>query len=149
MTAPTLTTTPQAGDHTLPRNLAVQVFLAFALAYFLSALVRAITATLSPVLRTEFALSSGDLGLLAGGYFLGFALTQLPLGKWLDTHGPRKVILCFLSVAVLGCVAFALASSFVGLLAARVLCGVGVSACLMAHKTRGQCKRHTAQHGHA
>ena len=135
MTAPTLTPVPQATDHTLPRNLAVQVFLAFALAYFLSALVRAITATLSPVLRTEFALSSGDLGLLAGGYFLGFALTQLPLGKWLDTHGPRKVILCFLSVAVLGCVAFAMASSFVGLLAARVLCGVGVSACLMAPLT--------------
>jgi sugar phosphate permease len=51
---------------TLPRGLAVQVFLAFALAYFLSALVRGITATLSPVLQAEFALSSGDLGLLAG-----------------------------------------------------------------------------------
>ena len=32
----------------LPRRLAVVVFLAFALAYFFSALVRAITATLSP-----------------------------------------------------------------------------------------------------
>ena len=125
----------QGLDETLARDLAVQVFLAFALAYFLSALVRAITATLSPVLQTEFALSSGDLGLLAGGYFLGFALTQLPLGKWLDTHGPRKVILCFLSVAVLGCIAFALAPNFAGLLAARVLCGVGVSACLMAPLT--------------
>jgi MFS family permease len=125
----------ERSDDTLPRNLAVQVFLAFALAYFLSALVRAITATLSPVLQIEFALSAGDLGLLAGGYFLGFALTQLPLGKWLDTHGPRKVILCFLSVAVLGCMAFALAPNFAGLLAARVLCGVGVSACLMAPLT--------------
>jgi predicted MFS family arabinose efflux permease len=124
-----------ASGHVLPRSLAVQVFLAFALAYFLSALVRAITATLSPVLRAEFALSSGDLGLLAGGYFLGFALTQLPLGKWLDTHGPRKVILSFLSVAVLGCLAFAWAPNFIGLLAARVLCGVGVSACLMAPLT--------------
>ncbi|MGA8514585.1 MAG: MFS transporter [Burkholderiaceae bacterium] len=120
---------------TLPRNLAIQVFLAFALAYFLSALVRAITATLSPVLRVEFALSAGDLGLLGGGYFLGFALMQLPLGKWLDTHGPRKVILCFLSAAVLGCVAFALAQGFTGLLVARMLCGAGVSACLMAPLT--------------
>jgi MFS family permease len=119
----------------LPRGLAVQVFVAFAAAYFLSALIRAITATLSPVLRTQFELSAGDLGLLAGGYFLGFALTQLPLGKWLDTHGPRKVILGFLSVAVLGCIAFALAPNFAGLLAARVLCGIGVSACLMAPLT--------------
>jgi MFS family permease len=120
---------------TLPRSLAIQVFAAFALAYFMSALVRTITATLSPTLRVEFGLSAGDLGLLAGGYFLGFAATQLPLGKWLDTFGPRKVILSFLSVAVLGCAAFALATSFGGLLVARMLCGAGVSACLMAPLT--------------
>lgn len=121
-------------DH-LPRRLAAVVFLAFALAYFFSALVRAITATLSPTLTTEFDLSAQDLGLLAGGYFLGFSLTQLPLGRWLDRHGPKKVILAFLTFAVLGCLAFAWADSFEGLLAARVLCGMGVSACLMAPLT--------------
>ncbi len=51
----------------LPARAAVIVFLAFVLAYFLSALLRAITATLSPVLSAEMALSAGDLGLLAGG----------------------------------------------------------------------------------
>ena len=76
----------------LPRRRAVAVFLAFAFAYFFSALVRAITATLSPTLVDEFSLSARDLGLLAGGYFLGFSLTQLPLGTWLDRHGPRRVI---------------------------------------------------------
>lgn len=111
------------------------VFLAFALAYFFSALVRAITATLSLVLTQELGLQARDLGLLAGGYFLGFSLTQLPLGRWLDRYGPRQVILAFLSVAVLGCLAFAQADSFAGLLLARVLCGVGVSACLMAPLT--------------
>jgi predicted MFS family arabinose efflux permease len=121
-------------DH-LPRRMAVVVFLAFALAYFFSALVRAITATLSPTLTTEFGLSAQDLGLLAGGYFLGFSLTQLPLGRWLDQHGPKKVILAFLTLAVLGCLAFSWADSFQGLLAARVLCGMGVSACLMAPLT--------------
>ena len=119
----------------LPRRQAVVVFLAFALAYFFSALVRAITATLSPTLTADFQLSAQDLGLLAGGYFLGFSLTQLPLGRWLDRHGPKKVILAFLSLAVLGCLAFSWAESFQGLLAARVLCGMGVSACLMAPLT--------------
>ena len=119
----------------LPRRMAVVVFLAFALAYFFSALVRAITATLSPVLTQELQLQASDLGLLAGGYFLGFSLTQLPLGRWLDRYGPRRVILAFLSVAVLGCFAFAQADSFAELLLARVLCGVGVSACLMAPLT--------------
>lgn len=122
------------GDALVPRA-AVIVFLSFALAYFFSALVRAITATLSPTLSLELDLNAGDLGLLAGGYFLGFALTQLPLGNWLDRHGPRQVILGFLAVAVLGCMAFAMATSFSGLLAARVLTGMGVSACLMAPLT--------------
>ncbi|MBT9507861.1 MFS transporter [Rhodoferax sp.] len=121
--------------NTLSRRDCIVVFLAFAFAYFLSALIRAITATLSPTLTAEFALNARDLGLLAGGYFLGFAATQLPLGTWLDRHGPRKVILYFLAAAVLGCVAFSLATSFSGLLAARILCGVGVSACLMAPLT--------------
>jgi len=119
----------------LDRRQAVVVFLAFAFAYFVSAVLRAITATLSPVLTQEFGLAAGDLGLLAGGYFLGFALIQLPLGTWLDRHGPRKVILRFLALAVLGCGAFALAGNFAGLLAARLLCGLGVSACLMAPLT--------------
>ena len=128
------TAAPQDGD-LLPALTAVAVFLAFALAYFLSALIRAVTATLSPVLSAELSLQASDLGLLAGGYFFGFALTQLPLGAWLDRFGPRRVILAFLGVAVLGCAAFASATSFTGLLAARVLTGMGVSACLMAPLT--------------
>ncbi len=124
---------PEAGR--LAARPAIIVFLAFAAAYFCSALVRAITATLSPVLSQEFSLQASELGLLAGGYFLGFAAMQLPLGRWLDRYGPKRVILCFLTVAVLGCLAFSLATSFVWLLAARVLVGMGVSACLMAPLT--------------
>ncbi|MDO5624783.1 MAG: MFS transporter [Pseudomonadota bacterium] len=120
---------------TLPRRAAIAVFLAFAGAYFLSALLRAVTATLSPVLTEEFSLHARDLGLLAGGYFLGFSAVQLPLGAWLDRHGPKKVILGLLTVAVAGCAVFALAGGFTGLMAARVLMGVGVAACLMAPLT--------------
>ncbi|MFN3570902.1 MAG: MFS transporter [Polaromonas sp.] len=119
----------------LAKKTAVIVFLAFAAAYFCSALVRAITATLSPVLTQEFSLQARDLGLLAGGYFLGFAAMQLPLGAWLDRHGPKKVILWFLGLSVLGSLAFSMATSFSGLLAARVVLGMGVSACLMAPLT--------------
>lgn len=119
----------------MPKRTAVLVFLSFAFAYFLSALIRAITATLSPVLTQEFALQARDLGLLAGGYFLGFAATQLPLGAWLDRYGPKRVVVSFLAVAVVGCLAFSIASTFAGLLVARMLCGVGLGACLMAPLT--------------
>ena len=119
----------------LNAKAATIVFLAFAAAYFCSALLRAITATLAPVLTQEFSLQARDLGLLAGGYFLGFAAVQLPLGRWLDRHGPKHVILWFLSLAVVGSLAFSVASSFAWLLAARVLIGMGVGACLMAALT--------------
>jgi MFS family permease len=119
----------------LPRNTAVWVFVVLATAYFLSTLLRAITATLAPILTDEFGMQARDLGLLAGAYFLGFSITQLPMGHWLDRHGPKKVVLSFLCVAVLGCFAFAWADDFKGLLLSRVLIGVGVSACLMAPLT--------------
>jgi MFS family permease len=114
---------------------AALLFLSFAFAYFFSALLRAITATLAPTFSAELQLQSADLGLLSGMFFLGFAAMQLPLGSGLDRIGPKRVILALLSLAALGCAAFAMASNFAGLVAARVLCGVGVSACLMAPMT--------------
>jgi MFS family permease len=125
----------QSASRFLDRRSAAAVFLAFAAAYFCSALVRSITATLAPVLTQEFSLQARDLGLLGGGYFFGFAAMQLPLGTWLDRFGPKRVILCFLSVAVLGCLAFSVAPGFGWLLASRVLIGMGVSACMMAALT--------------
>ena len=119
----------------LPIKKAVLIFFVFACGYFISALLRAITATLSPLLTSEFNLTAGDLGLLAGGYFLGFASMQIPLGDLLDRHGPKKIVSSFLLIAIIGTVAFALAESFSGLLISRVLIGVGVSACLMGPLT--------------
>ena len=119
----------------LDAGAGVRVFLAFALGYFTSAVVRAVTATLSPVLTAEFELQAAELGLLAGGFFLGFASTQLPLGRWLDRLGPRRVALSFMALAVLACLAFSVATSLAGLLLARVLVGMGLSACLMAPLT--------------
>jgi len=114
---------------------AVLVFFVFACGYFLSCLLRAITATLSPLLTAEFNLLAGDLGLLAGGYFLGFASMQIPLGYLLDKHGPKKIVSSFLLIAIVGTASFALAQSFAGLLISRILIGVGVSACLMGPLT--------------
>lgn len=114
---------------------AVAMFLAFAFAYFFSALLRAVTATLAPAFSAELGLKAADLGLLAGAYFLGFSVMQLPLGRWLDRFGPRRVLLGCLTVAVLACAAFALAEGFAALWVARALIGVGVSACLMAPLT--------------
>jgi MFS family permease len=86
-------------NYILPKKQAIIVFFVFAFGYFLSCLLRAITATLSPVLTSEFNLLAADLGLLAGGYFLGFACMQIPLGYLLDK---RKEIFNLLLKLFLG-----------------------------------------------
>ena len=116
-------------------RLMVRMFLTFAFAYFFSALLRAVTATLAPTFSAELGLGAAQLGLLAGAYFLGFSVTQLPLGSALDRFGPKRVLLVLLGVAIAGCVAFALARDLPQLLLARFLIGLGVSACLMAPLT--------------
>ena len=138
MTAAVVAAVPPAPAHRA-RPRARTIFLAFAFAYFLSALLRAVTATLAPVFSAEMGLAAGQLGLLGGAYFLGFALMQLPLGSALDRWGAKRVLILFLLVAVVGCAAFAVARSLSQLLAARFFIGVGVAACLMAPLT---CYRH-------
>ena len=119
----------------LPKQKAINIFLVFALGYYISNLLRAITATISPNLVSEFNLSAGDLGLLGGGYFLGFASVQIPLGYLLDNKGPKKIVSYFLLIAIAGIILFPLSQNFTSLLIARILIGVGVGACLMGPLT--------------
>jgi MFS family permease len=113
----------------------VAPFLLFASTYFVAALLRATTATLAPEFSVEFGLGAADLGLLAGAFFFGFALLQLPLGAALDRFGPRRVECSLLLLAVVGCLLFAASTSFTQLVAGRMLIGMGVAACLMAPLT--------------
>lgn len=119
----------------LAQSKAITIFIVFALGYFISTLLRAITATISPELVLEFNLTSGELGLLGGGYFLGFASVQIPLGYLLDSKGPRKIVSYFLSLSIVGLILFATAQNLTMLLISRVLIGVGVGACLMGPLT--------------
>jgi MFS family permease len=119
----------------LAQSKAITIFIVFALGYFISTLLRAITATISTELVSEFNLTSGELGLLGGGYFLGFASVQIPLGYLLDSKGPRKIVSYFLSLSIIGLILFATAQNLTMLLISRILIGIGVGACLMGPLT--------------
>lgn len=129
MTAPAAVTTG------LDRGQAVRLLAVFAFACFFSALVRAVTATPAPVFSQELNLAAAQLGLLAGAYFLGFSMVQLPLGSALDRWGPTRALLVFLAAAVVGCISFSVATDLIKLLLARFLVGAGLGACLMAPLT--------------
>ena len=119
----------------LQKSKAITIFLVFAFGYFISTLLRAINATISPELVLDFDLTAGQLGLLSGGYFLGFASVQIPLGYLLDSKGPRKIVSYFLLLTIIGLILFSLSENFTSLLVSRIIIGIGVGACLMGPLT--------------
>ena len=115
-----------------PLRIIFTALLPFAAGYFMSYLLRAVNAVVAPDLVRDVGLSPAQLGLLTAAYLGAFALFQLPLGVLLDRYGPRKVQAALLSLAALGCFAFAWAPGFISLFAARAVIGLGFSAGLMA-----------------
>ena len=61
-----------------------------ALAYVLSQFFRAFLAVLTGPLEAELGITPDILATASGYWFLAFALMQLPVGKALDTLGPRR-----------------------------------------------------------
>lgn len=110
----------------------LQIFLPFAVGYFLSYLYRVINAVLAPNLASDIGVTPAGLGLLTSAYFISFATFQLPLGVLLDQFGPRKIEAALLIVASAGAYVFSKATTLSGLVIGRALIGLGVSACLMA-----------------
>jgi len=116
----------------LQSTFALRVFLCFAFAYFMSYAFRTINVVIAPDLVNDLGLNNADLGLLSSAYFIGFGATQIPLGLALDRFGPRITEAWVMTLAVVGALIFAIAEDFTTLVMARVLIGMGVSACLMA-----------------
>ena len=93
----------------------VQVFLTFALGYFLSYLYRVINSVLAPNLAADIGVDPSELGLLTAAYFITFGAFQLPLGVLLDRFGPSRIEAALLIVAAAGALVFANATSLPGL----------------------------------
>lgn len=115
-----------------PSGLFIKLFIPYALAFFMSALLRTINSVLSPVFIETFQMSASDLGVMTSAYFLSFAAAQIPVGVSLDRYGPSKTLSSFLIFGVIGCIVFAMAPSTIFLFIGRALVGLGVSGCLMA-----------------
>ncbi|MBU4611390.1 MFS transporter [Achromobacter sp. GG226] len=111
---------------------ALAVFLVFALGYFISYLFRGVNIGFGPPLQAELGLSSRDLGLLTGVYFLAFSAVQIPAGILIDTYGPRRVNAILMLLAAAGTVVFGASHSIAGLVVGRAMVGIGVAVCLGA-----------------
>ncbi len=110
----------------------LRVFILFAAGYFVSYVFRGVNLGFAPLITHELGLSAADLGLLTALYFIGFAAAQIPVGVLLDHFGPARVTAGMLVFAAAGIGVFGASNSLAGLMAGRLLIGVGVSVCLAA-----------------
>lgn len=111
-------------------SASLRVFVLFACGYFVSYAYRGINLGFAPYLTNELGVSAADLGLLTSLYFLGFAGAQLPAGILLDRYGSRRVCALLMLVTAVGALLFGAAQGNEGLMAGRLLIGIGLSACL-------------------
>jgi MFS family permease len=113
----------------------LRVFIPFALGYVISYMLRTVNAVIAPNLVAELQLSAGELGLMTSVFFASFAAFQLPLGLLLDRYGPRRTEAALMLITAASAALFATSQTATGLIAGRMLLGLGTSACLMAAMT--------------
>lgn len=80
-----------------------------------------------PLMREEFGVSLGTLGLALGLVNLVVTLGQLPLGHVSDSHSHGAVLIASLAVGTVGTAMAALAPDYRWLLVSAVVIGVGVA----------------------
>jgi len=111
---------------------AIAVIATLCALYMVSQFLRNSVGVIAPNLADELHLTAAEIGFLSSAYFLIFGVSQVPLGIALDRFGPKSCLLVSAALVVAGCVAFALAQAVNGLVAARMLLGLGTASFLMA-----------------
>jgi MFS family permease len=109
----------------------VRVFAAIVSAALLSQYYRATTGVIAPELMADIGLSAEQLGLLSGMFFVVLTAMQIPVGLMFDRWGPRRTVGGLTAVAVAGSLWFALATTPLELIGARVLIGFGCAGSFM------------------
>ena len=103
------------------------IFGILAFAYFFVYFHRVSTAVVSEDLQETFGVGAASIALLSSAYFYAYTIMQLPSGLLTDSWGPRKTVSIFTMVAAVGAILTGIASSFLLVIAGRLLIGVGVA----------------------
>ncbi len=109
----------------------IAIFAAIVCALTMSQFMRAALSVVAPDVMAEAHLTPEAYGSMAGAFFLGVAVVQIPTGILFDRFGPRVTIACMQLVAATGTVLFALSDNFATLFVSRFVTGIGFASALM------------------
>jgi predicted MFS family arabinose efflux permease len=104
---------------------------ALAFAYLLSQFYRSAIAVIARLMAQDLGLDQALLGALSSAWFIAFAAMQIPDGVLLDRYGPRRTVASLMTVAVIGSVVFATATTQSMAIAGQALIGIGCSPIFM------------------
>jgi predicted MFS family arabinose efflux permease len=98
----------------------------------LSQFYRVSNSVIAPELTRDLQLSSAQLGWAGSAFFFALFAVQLPVGLWFDRYGARRTVSSVSLLAAAGAVWIAQATDATGLIAGRVVVGVGCAASFMS-----------------
>ena len=98
----------------------------------LSQFYRASNSVIAPELTRDLNLSASELGWAGSAFFFALFAVQLPVGLWFDRYGARRTVAVVSLLAVAGAVWIAQATDATGLIAGRIVVGVGCAASFMS-----------------
>jgi len=98
----------------------------------LSQFYRVSNSVIAPELTRDLHLSAAELGLAGSAFFFALFAVQLPVGLWFDRFGARRTVSSVSLLAAAGAVWIAHATDATGLIAGRVVVGVGCAASFMS-----------------
>ena len=105
-----------------------QLLLAGGLGYTFDAMDAAVIAFVLPVLRTDWGLSSVQVGVLASANFIGFFFGALAAGTLGDLIGRRAVMMWALFIYCLASALSAMVNDWTSFLGLRIFAGLGTGA---------------------
>jgi predicted MFS family arabinose efflux permease len=98
----------------------------------LSQFYRVSNSVIAPELTRDLHLSAAELGLAGSAFFFALFAVQLPVGLWFDRFGARRTVSTVSLLAAVGAVWIAHATDATGLIAGRVVVGIGCAASFMS-----------------
>ena len=109
------------------RWFAVVVLVTICVTYYAENMLKAAASALSPVLIKELDINKGTMGLLITAFFIIYGIMQIPAGMLTDKFGPRKTILGFTALTLVGIFLFWVSFRFEMLVVAQIIMGIGCS----------------------
>lgn len=108
-----------------PAGFAYRIVGAAAFAHLLNDLIQALLPSIYPMLKTDFALSFGQIGWIALAYQITASLLQPWIGLYTDKHPKPYLLPAGMTVTLIGIALLATAGSYPMLLVAACVVGVG------------------------